>query len=448
MDIRKYWFGQYVTDSQMDDAFDQVQEADQRATVAVGLSGVTSGLGVAQHYVGTFASPNLTVDAAAGVAHLADGSRVVQAATGNVNCAVDYLGASTAVTSPGQWRGISVFCRPLRVLSEPHAKKSGPPDVYRIQNESCEFIVKQGAEGGIPVYPALDPTMVLLADIPFNYGKTQITTANIVTDRRQDAVVIAGTPHAVRENLLTTAVSNILGWLNGHLAGSTDKHAATVVTTTAISGSPDNLGYTGTFAVGGTVQGYFSSLLGYLNALINRLVATGAVDTGVDGAGYVGAEAVAGTPKSLTVGSVGSQLVELLGYENAWYKNCRVHGIYGPGVVEWNAEDYDTDSMWSTAARDKVYINTPGKYHINAAVQWTASGTGTRLMQIYVKIGASPETALEAGSLIAPSSAGTTTDQQISADYYFPNAGDYFRISTSGAPANLADGYCSAHRIG
>jgi hypothetical protein len=309
MDRRRFWFGEYVTDLEMDDLCAVAQAAEQAIHVDAGVLGILAGMEVTEHYVGTTASPDLTVDVSAGAARDETGLRIPLITAGNVDLAVDYLGASTNPGS-GKHRCVSLFCKQAIVQTEIHAKKSGG-SVYRIWTEACTFEVRQGAESAVAdplVKPALMNGYVLLADVVLTHDQTQILGFGYDIDidpltgepdsRRQDQVVLAGTPHAIRRGWLKDAISDLLGWFDAHVDGSDDQHDAVDVTAAGVSQ----------------------------------------------------------TPYTLTAGSVGDQLAELLTKINDHQSRCQAHNAlqyvtdYSSGdsiPLALQTEDSDPDGMFT-----------------------------------------------------------------------------------------------------
>ena len=212
---RTSYFGQLVSDAHLNDANWYTELAERNAHIDAGATGILDGLDVTQHYTGTFAAPDLTVDVSAGVARDDAGWRLPLATLQNVDCSVDYLGAATTVAA-GNHRCLSIFARFEDDYSEIHSIKSGG-SAYRIHDDSTVLEVWMGTETLLAApldQPALAAGYVLLADVTLINGQTQIVTGDISTTRRQDQVVIAGTTHSIRRSWLITAISDLLGWLN------------------------------------------------------------------------------------------------------------------------------------------------------------------------------------------------------------------------------------------
>lgn len=224
---REYYFLQKVTEDELNQGFATLEVADRNAMVDLGKSGVMSGMGVAQNGV-----PNLTVNVGSGVAYDQLGERLSVPTTQGVNLAVDSNNVSTAVSngnSGGNERYVSVYVEFTRALSDPRTDGNSA-QVYFVENESFQFVVTAGAEAalGTATPPALMSTAILLADIHLVYNQTTILTASISSSRRQDAVVIAGSPLTIRRGRIEDALSDVVASYNNVLSGLTHFPAASI----------------------------------------------------------------------------------------------------------------------------------------------------------------------------------------------------------------------------
>lgn len=221
-----WFFGQYVSQAEMDEAFWWAELADHDISVDTGLTGICAALGVTEHA----APPDLTVDVAGpGAAYDAAGQRCALADTVTVvDCAVDEYGVSTAVTVPGEERWLALFLRFKRVYSEPKVDRNGVT-VYTHQDEGAEIIVRQGtaAPAGTAARVGLLSNAVLLADILLQFGSTQILNGeppagNISLTRREDWFRAGyAAPHVITELAAATprsAVEQLLDILNDHVS--------------------------------------------------------------------------------------------------------------------------------------------------------------------------------------------------------------------------------------
>jgi len=117
------------------------------------------------------------------------------------------------------------------------------------------------------------------------------STAGNPGAQRVGADAVGGTPHALTASNVDSHLSQILGWLNAHLAATSGAHNASAIAAAVHS-----------YIAGTTVQ-----------AQLQEIVSDLALQTaGSAGASRVGADAVSGSPSSLAAGTVDSQLADLL----------------------------------------------------------------------------------------------------------------------------------------
>lgn len=230
---RDYYYRQKVTESELDAGFDGLENADRAMMSDHELYGIVEGLIVSQH-AGT---PDLTVDVAAGIAYSRQGERIQVPALQNVDVSVDSNSLTTDVSSPGNSKIVSVFLEFDVALSDPRLDGNSAT-VFHQRDESFAVVVVQGAEGVSPVPPSLNANRVLLADITRTFGDTQILNAVIspdptdladATGRREDLIHVDATPVALREVVLRGALTSLLTALNAHLDGSANRHGADAV---------------------------------------------------------------------------------------------------------------------------------------------------------------------------------------------------------------------------
>lgn len=177
---RDFYFRQKVTEAELDDAFNELEQAERYLASDMGLVGVAIGMVVAQR-----ASPNLTVQVSGpGVVYDQTGQRIAIPSTQNVNCAVDEGAINTAVITPGNSRILSLFVEFNRTLSDPRVDGNSVT-VYFVRAEGYTFNVVAGTEDVAPSAPALRSDQILLADITLIYGQTTIVTGDISTTRRE-----------------------------------------------------------------------------------------------------------------------------------------------------------------------------------------------------------------------------------------------------------------------
>lgn len=293
---RDYFFRQRVTEAELDDGFAELEKADQNLAADLGFVGVLVNAVVSQHAP----VPDLTVDVSGPGAILDQlGQRIFFSALQNVNVAQDDNGVTTAVSAAGQEKIVAVFVKFDRALSDPRVDGNSLTVFFR-RDESFRFIVAQGAEApaGTALPPPLRSDAILLADITRTFGQTQILSANISTARRQDALVSNGSPRSIRRGKTIEAVADLLTYLNAHVTGTADRHAASAVD----------------YAGGGAWADGTTNPAATAEAQLDKIVADLAA---ASGAPKVGAAATAGAPNSLGAGTVRSQLDALLGFINA-----------------------------------------------------------------------------------------------------------------------------------
>ena len=231
--MQRYDFfqGQKVSEAELDSAFAACEDAQQNWALDNGVVGITSGGAVSQH-AGT---ANMTIDITGATIYDQLGQRICWTALQNIDCSIDENSNSTAVTTPGNGKQLSIFAKFLRVQSDPRLDLEGTT-VYFDQAESYEIHVAQGAEGTPPgTPPALRADEILLADITLIYGQTQILNADILTTRRQWTIkTTSGTSVAtgtVEEavQVLADAISGSGSDLALHKAGTSNEHVASAV---------------------------------------------------------------------------------------------------------------------------------------------------------------------------------------------------------------------------
>lgn len=299
-DRKDFISGELVTQQRLDAAFADLEIADRNMTADAGFVGIFSGLGVTEN-----GSPNLTVNVATGTAYAPAGERM-RAGTGtNVNCALDRDGVSTAVTNPINTRILAIVMRPDRILSDPQ-EDAGGDTVYTQRTESYSIEVIQGAEGAPAVAPSIDSDAVLLADVTLINAQTQILNASITSnDRRDDQIVVAGSPFALRRGKMLDAFSDVVARYNNHVGGFADAHEAGDIT----------YGGSGFWADGTTVVA-----TGPVEDAISEIVSDLAGTSGGDaGTNKIGASEDASVSPTLAASTLQARLVALRLATNHYY---------------------------------------------------------------------------------------------------------------------------------
>lgn len=191
MDIFDFYFKQIVTQSQMDWAFDQVQDSLHSVSLDNEFVGIVTGMDAQQHA----AIPDKNVDVTGpGIAYDPEGQRChVPDLLTVVDCSQDEFGTSTDPPTVAFERYLSIFIRFNRNLTEP-ALDGNNVVVYTKQLESFEFFVRQGAEApaGTAIPAPLMTDAVLVCDILVAHGFTAILNADFDLARRQDWVRFTG----------------------------------------------------------------------------------------------------------------------------------------------------------------------------------------------------------------------------------------------------------------
>ena len=275
-----FFYGQYVSQADMDDVFYWAELADHAITADTGLTGVISGFAVDQHSP----TPDLTVDLAGpGLAMDHSGQRCYCAESStNLDCSVDEYGVPTVSSlTAGQDRYLAIFVRFKRLYSVPKLDRNGVT-VQTHADESFELFVRQGAAAtsGTASKVSLLSTALLLADVLVTCGQTQILTEHLDTARREDWVHdTAAAPYVLSEFIAGTpgaAVSALFALLNAHVSDLDLFHGGATITF-----AEDSAWYDASTLAATEVQ-----------AAINEIVSTIAATTG---AGKLGSAAHATT---------------------------------------------------------------------------------------------------------------------------------------------------------
>jgi hypothetical protein len=297
MSARKdFYFRQRVTESELDSAFSDLEDADHNIAADLGFTGVIANAVVSQH------APvaDLTVDVSGPGAALDQlGQRIFFSALQNVDVSKDENAVATSVSAAGKEKTVSVFVKFDRSLSDPRVDGNSLTVFFR-RDESFKFAVAQGAEApaGTSIPPPLRSDAILLGDVVMAFGQSQVLATNISVARRQDAFVLTGSPRSVRRGRTVDVAADLLSFYDAHTTGTADRHPATAVDYTAGGAWAD-----GTPNPAATVK-----------AQLDKVVADLAAATG---SRKVGSVATLGAPNSLTAGTVKSQLDALLADINA-----------------------------------------------------------------------------------------------------------------------------------
>lgn len=370
MDRRDYYFGQVVTDAELDAGFTGAENADRNMMLDAGVIGALIGLAVGQHNSG-----DLNVVVTAGVAYDKLGERCAVPTQQLVDLSKDHLGVNTAVSGGSNSKIVSLFLKFARGPNvDPRVDDNSNPVVFQ-QDESFSFFVVQGAESSsTPTPPTLLTDGILLADVTLIHAQTQILTANIATSgaaRREDQIAIGtGIPHRVRVGHALDAFAALLDIVNQHVSGTADKHPATDVT---YAGG-------GSWAGGTSPTNPATSVEGQLDKMIVDL---SAATSGASGADRIGSFSLVGTSDTISSGTLFAVLTAL--------KNA-THLEYGGGG-QWN----DTTTNPATTVEnqlDKIisdlttFVTNSGasKLSCHARTTWLGGRTNPSNISVYQAI--------------------------------------------------------------
>ena len=304
MDRLDFYFRRLVLESDLDTGFDQAQARIEQAASAdeTDFSGIVKNADVAES-----ATPDLNVQVSApAVLYTQEGKRVTWDTTQVVDVSEDELGSSTAVSTPGNSKIISVFAEFDEDLQDPQVDGNGLT-VYFERNASFKLIVIQSAEAVSPTPPALRDDAILLVDITRAYGQTTIDNGDMSVTRRQDYFRRVGTNDSIVRGRAKEVLEDLLDLHNTHIDDLADQGASSGATLVGI----ENFDATPT---GGSALGYSDTdVRSALNDLITDL-------TGVAGSSKIGASAASGSvvtlpvPVTLPGTNVKSQLSTMLDY--------------------------------------------------------------------------------------------------------------------------------------
>ena len=208
MNRKDFYFEQLVTQADLDEAYDYAEQADQFLMVDHGYVGICDGLEVTAQAI-----EDLTVNVAVGRAYDQDGQRCAVDATEVLDLSQDSNAVTTAVSTPGNEKWISVFIAFDRSLSDTRVDGNAVSLQYE-RAESVQYIVDQGAEavaGSAAVYTAGATETYALVD-----GQTLDVVVNgtpiqTVTFSSGDFVDISVATAAEVAAVLTSQVDGVTG---------------------------------------------------------------------------------------------------------------------------------------------------------------------------------------------------------------------------------------------
>lgn len=201
----RFFYEQLVTDTEINNAFDAVQNAELNKSTELGEAGVHSGFVVAP------TSPvSTSVLVSTGTGRIpSTGRRVANLISQEVACDLTDGGDPTySDLGVGEGRWCSIFVRSLLVDSVLRTDGHGDP-LYYEQSESLEFFLQRGTAGVVAdkatlARPGSVSTAIRLSDIWFENGSTDILVGDLDDSRREDyfrstvygSTVVEGNPRA------------------------------------------------------------------------------------------------------------------------------------------------------------------------------------------------------------------------------------------------------------
>jgi len=306
MDRSDTFFGQLVSQGDLDQLLDDPEVADLAMVTDLGFTGVMTGLVASEH------SPaNMTLDVTGGTAYDPDGQRTYVPSTQTVNLAVDHASVTTAVVTGGNSKILSLYVKFARALSQPETDGTGTTIYYR-RDESFAFYVKQGSEAVSPTPPSLEADGILLCDVTIAHGATTIVDGDISIARRQDLVVLTGTPLGTsgtggRYGTYLEALQAIVDRYDGHIDASGDVHPASDI-------DYDGSGTWANADAGDAINA--TSVEGAIDSIVSKL---GATTSSHSGASLVGCAQMAGAYTTISGGTVYQILTALRSAANLEY---------------------------------------------------------------------------------------------------------------------------------
>lgn len=222
MNRRDWYFRQRVTEAEMGDADDQIEAAMWEIVKEIIGFGFLQGGAVTQHAP----TPDLSTDVQWFLGYDQLGRRLylpVALAPEVVNCAVDEVGAPTAVVGALNEKTLALFIEFDRKLSDPRLDGNGST-VFWKSDEWFKVNVVQSAEAplGTSVPPPLRNDQILIADVLLVFGQTQILNADISQTRKEDFTFSGFTHGASHREFGTDPVPNATP-SDGGIMSSSDK---------------------------------------------------------------------------------------------------------------------------------------------------------------------------------------------------------------------------------
>lgn len=319
MDKRNWYFRQVVSEDNLDEAFDRVEEHHEQALVDIGathqptdakLGGIMHGLKLTIDGVNVGISAGVAYDSLGRKLQIDSDITVEVTSTGTSSVGVGGPLDGGVPTAPGVgfFRYLSLFIEFQQILSDP-AKDGTDTTVYTAILDSFQIVGTQGVPGNPSgTLAPLGTTRVLLGDVVIDENSLPVSIYDL---RRQSYI------HAVDDETTATtrdlhddfpvrgldvddggareAIITLLGFYNDHVrrdGDATDKHSADEVDMPLIPGGEHPLN-------SGDLTGQIGEIIDYLNSMYDTEIFA---DAKVSGA------------SNLASGRVSDQLQELLDY--------------------------------------------------------------------------------------------------------------------------------------
>lgn len=295
-----YYFGQKVSETELDKGFDYAETALRAVVAENNLTGVCYGLEVTAQLV-----PDMTVAVSAGGGYTHDGNPVRLASpVAAVDLSLDHNSVPTAVAAPGNEKYVAVFLLFDRALSDPRVDDNAIT-VYFERAEYYRFKITQSAEAptGTAVPVGDDPDAgVRLCDVLLTFGQSTISTGDIKINGREDVFTAQGwggtpSPVNIREGTAREAFNQLQYAINLLYIGGSPIPASNV-----------------TYDGGAAWPDGTTNPATDVEAQLDKIVTDLAANTDPAGAKKIGTRSRTSGLLSITGGTVDAQLFELLGY--------------------------------------------------------------------------------------------------------------------------------------
>lgn len=240
------YFGQVVTNDELNELFNTVAGALEQFILDFGFSGLSAGGSVGQN-----SSPNLSVMVVGPTVVYDQLANRILIPTVNVPVTLDENNQPTAVVNAGNEKWLSIFAKFVSTPTDPRVDEAGDPLFYR-DVAGYQLRVAQGSEAavGTAPRPALRGDQILLADVRLIANQTTVLNADVSVTRTQTIYDVPGTPLQMKGKRIQDAIASIVAALNA-------MNTNTLIVP-AISGSPVSLS-------SGSVTAVITALLNALN---------------------------------------------------------------------------------------------------------------------------------------------------------------------------------------